>query len=450
MTANGHAWNAERGQRLGVTDRTMLTVDRVLRRLGGTGFETQTFVWLAGRADAARLRRSLARLAEQLPLVTARLVERGTAARWHPRRGAACGLTETELASPAPQVVLDHAAGLLARSPDPAEGDPVRFHLLHRPGPGDVFLMQYNHALVDHNGSSALLRAVEQSEDAAEGTPTQTKDRVGQYRRRFPRPERRQAMAAARRAWGEALRGGVLNLARPAGAQPGPEGVRIARRGVPAEEVRAVRGRAGQKGLPSLSMALLASVFRVLDRLAPMAPSGRRRLSAGIGVDLGLRRPGEAILGNLVSVIPVTALAADLRDRDAVVRALVGQMRQRLADGTDLGTLELITLLGRRPVEETAWVYQSGLCHGFSLWYAFFGSAEAVGTHFAGAAVEDVCFAGPCWPAIGLTLLANLYAGRLILQATYMPGSVPEPMAEAFLDDLTTDLTSGTSPTRTG
>src|SRR5437763_3589612 len=122
-----------KGRPLNAADRTLLAIDRTLRRLDSPGFETQTFVWLGGRVAVGQLHAALARLGARHPVTTARLVE--TAGHggpyWQLRPGAQVILRESRLDSAAPQAVLDHAAGLLSTPSDPTQADPVRFHLLH-------------------------------------------------------------------------------------------------------------------------------------------------------------------------------------------------------------------------------------------------------------------------------------------------------------------------------
>src|SRR5262249_58937456 len=132
----------------------MRTVDRILRGMGCSGFETQTLVWLSGRCDVAVLRTAVARLNARHPVTAARLVEGvGEKPHWRFRPGAECLLRETDLPSAEPAAVLDHAGHLLSEPANPAEADPIRFHLLHRPNGEDVVLVQYNHSLMDNTAS---------------------------------------------------------------------------------------------------------------------------------------------------------------------------------------------------------------------------------------------------------------------------------------------------------
>jgi len=80
---------------------------------------------------------------------------------WRFRPGAECPLREIQLESPARIAVLDQAARLLSTPFDPAEFDPVRFYLLHRPDGRDVFLLQYNHTLIGRQRHVPLILAID-------------------------------------------------------------------------------------------------------------------------------------------------------------------------------------------------------------------------------------------------------------------------------------------------
>jgi hypothetical protein len=196
-------------------------------------------------------------------------------------------------------------------------------------------------------------------------------------------------------------------------------------------------------GVPALSMAVLAAAFRAVGRLA--GPSARGRyFNAGIGVDLGLSRAGGPALQNLTTLVPLWAGLEEIGDRDSLVRLLHRQFRDRLAGDIDLGLLEAAAFFGRRQ-PHARWLIDLMLRYCLSLWYASFGDLRGLGPEFCGAAVEEVYSAGPAWPPIGLTLLVNQFRGRLHFQVTYVPECVPEPLAEAFLDELLADLPAGTA-----
>ena len=269
------------------------------------------------------------------------------------------------------------------------------------------------------------------------------RDLAWDYLRRIPRDRRRRAVQSTGRQWGRAWLGGITSLGHGRSAGPGTMPVMIVGRRLDAATTSAVRARTQTiLGVPSLSMALAASAFRAVDRLAPRNGRVGRNLIAGLGVDLGLRRHNGPLFQNLVSLVPLHATTEDLNDRDALVQLLGRQLRNELAAGADLGVLQQAALMGRQPWYDSHWLVDMGLRHGLSLWYAYFGALDAVGERFCGAGVEDVFFAGPCWPPLGLTLVVNQFRGRLLFQVTYVPEEVPSTVAEAFLDHVVNDLTT--------
>src|SRR5262245_16181597 len=249
-------------QPLNAADRFLLAVDRAQRRIGGVGFETQTWIGLDGRVDLPRLRDALACLARRHPAITSRLVEAQDQGGpyWRFRPGSDCPLEETDLADSNPQCVLDHAARLLSAPSDPAEVDPARFHLLRRPDGRDVLLVQFNHALVDHHGAMRLLGCLTRPDDGGRVEPAPPapawRDPIWEHLRRFPRKRRREATRVAED-WRRSLRGGAIHLGRtPPGG--GPVTLRLISRRLEAGPVRALEARVRASGAPSLAMAVLA------------------------------------------------------------------------------------------------------------------------------------------------------------------------------------------------
>ncbi len=432
------------GWPLNAADRCLWAIDRSLRQLRGPGFETQTFLWLAGRADPARLRGALDRLIGQYPILNAHLVETG-GPRWQPVPAAHATLRETDVADATPQAVLDHAGRLLGEQTDPAEVDPIRFHLLRRPNGRDVFLAQYNHSLIDHQDAILLLRQLGQPAQATPaGIAEAWRDRVWAHLQGFEPRRRREAARAAER-WRRSLRGGAIRLGREV---PGGDRLecRLAVRQLDADATRTLEGHAIRTcGVPGVSMAVLASAFRSVARLAGPAAPGHY-LNAGIGVDLGLNRSGRPALQNLTTLVPLRADPEDVRNRDRLTRLLSRQLRDHLAGDMDLGILELAAVYGRRQ-HQGRWAIELLLRHCLSLWYGSFGTLRGLGPEFAGVPVEEAFSAGPAWAPLGLTLLVNQFQGRLHLQCTFVPQCVSEPLANAFLDELLADLPTAAEAT---
>src|SRR5437867_4416531 len=134
-------------QFLNIVDQTTLLGRKTLCALGYPGYLCQLQIWFKGRADAAALSRAISRLSRCYPVVTARLVDEDGRANpyWRFRSGAESRLEEVTLHSNDEAALMRFAEALLATPVDLAGADPVGFHLIHRPGGGDILIMQYDH-----------------------------------------------------------------------------------------------------------------------------------------------------------------------------------------------------------------------------------------------------------------------------------------------------------------
>jgi hypothetical protein len=434
-------------QPLNPLDVAMRCVDRSIRGMGYPGFETQMLVWLKNRVHAGKLRDAIEGLSRRRPVITARLVDdapkEGAAAYWQLQNTTAT-LEIALLAADDEQSVLDRAEQLISTSCDPTGASPVRFHLLRRKNAGDVFLMQYNHVLMDQSASITLLRElnmlVGSPSELDEAPQHEPRNVLNHWLRRLPRARRREAAAAAVELQGRTLRGRAAILGTGEEDKPRQVHLRIATRVLEPDAVRAIHAHSGRLcGLPSMSMTILACAFRAIQRLAPAERNAERNYIAGIGLDMNLRRQERAVLQNLMSVVPVFARPQELADRDELIRVLSRQIRQRVQAKIDWGVLRLVNGFQRRP-RHIRWVVEHTLRWTFSLWYAYFGSLDAVGERLCGCLIDRIQYVGPTWSPLGLSLLANQYRGSLYLQATYDPDLVACALAEEFLERVLSDL----------
>ncbi len=279
-------------QPLNAMDCSMHAVNDALRGTGAAGFETQCLVWLEGRADLPRLRTAISRLSRTCPVMTARLEShtRRRGAGWRFRPGQECPLHETTLDSPDDSAVLDAAARLLSTPRDLETEDPISFHLLHRPDGRDLFLMQYNHSLMDNAAAAHALRLLD---TAAVGGPAQisaaneSHDPLGGWLARMTRAERLRVAFRTARLRLQSLRGTTARFGQPRSfgeALP----ARILTWHLDREQTRQLQSRVVELcRFPALSMALLGCSFRALGALCPPG-SDNDNLIAGIGLDLGL------------------------------------------------------------------------------------------------------------------------------------------------------------------
>lgn len=431
---------------LNAADRFLLVLDRALRDLGGNGFDTQTFLWLGGRIEPGRLRRALATLSRRYTGLCARLVEEdpegGTYWRFRPEE--VCSLHEFVLPESGPQAVLDHASRLQAAPNDPTIVDPMRFHLLHGPDGRDVLLVQYNHALLDHADAVLLLRQLERlignDECELDATLFTARDPVWAHLRKVPRERRRQASTWSE-AWRRTLRGGAVSLGRPQTAGI-PVTFGLVTGCLEAEPVRKLSAQVVQSaGVPCLSLAVLASVYRTIARLAGPGATGRY-FNTGLGVDLGLCRTAGPALQNLTTLVPLRLNRDEMGERDVITRLLNGRLRDQLAHDMDLGVLRLATCFGRRQ-RQGRWSMELLARYCQSLHYGFFSPPRGLRPTFAGVPVEQFYSAGSAWPPSGLTLIVNQFQGRMHFQVTHVPECVSPSLAQEFLDGVLADLAVG-------
>jgi hypothetical protein len=442
LSANEPLLSAAGSQRLNAMDGTMLAVDAAVRSGGSPGFNTQTQLWLAGQIDIDRLQSALRALSQRYPVITARLsAGAGGEPEWKFRPAVGCPLHESHLSSDNPSDVLRRASVLLSEPLDPREHAPIQFHLIHRGNGRDVVLVQFSHVLMDHPGVLPLLLRLQTLEESLVPQPIPERDALPAYLASCPRLRRLRA------AWDTAyLRLGSLqaDLALFGAESKRHEGefrLEFATRDLSVDDTHALGARVTAAcGFPGLSMALLGSVFRTGQHLG-LVRSQSARLTAGIGIELGLRSGDEILLQNLSSVMPVVALREQLHCRRALTQMLNAQMRERLERRIDLGVIELSRLFRRRR-SFVRFMMKRLMNRGYSVWYAYFGSSDRIGARFFDVPIEDFRSFGPCWPSVGLTVIADQFRGRLQLHCTYVPQRIAPAQAEAFMDKLVDDLLS--------
>ena len=74
----------------------------------------------------------------------------------------------------------------------------------------------------------------------------------------------------------------------------------------------------------------------------------------------------------------------------------------------------------------------------YSLWYAYFGDAGL--SRLGDTEIERISYVGPTWSPMGISLLANSFAGQLHFQATYDPELVSPPLAEKLVERVRSNL----------
>ncbi len=459
----------ERLQALSPVDRAIRYADSLIREAGYPGIETQMHVHFRGEVSVDVLQRGISRLSLRYPILAARLVElqdqeeeRGY---WQFRPGEVCRLHEATLASNSMEEVFRYAGEVLSADRDLAVADPIGFHLLHCPDGRDVLLIQYSHVLMDNRMAMPLLRELNLltrstsqlfEMESSFGEPDRP---ITRNLRQFSRERRHAAVRAVMRPETYAPRGKAATLI-PAGVIPSaPTRLRILTQVLGQDETTELRNQTvALCGYPSLSMSVLASAFRAVDRLGSPNDDSHDFV-ATLGIPLRINRHHQLVFHNLTSIVPIRLASDGVGDRQRAVRLLSRQLQELLHSNIDLGVLESIGILGRR-FHHLDWILRHILLHSCSLWYAHFGSLDALGDILFGQQVETAYFAGgPVWPTTGLSLLVNQYRGRTHFQATFDPQLISDSSARNFLAFLLSDLRSrpssrqkipGTRPSRAG
>ena len=427
---------------LNTADRTLLTLAQSLREDGYGALADQIQVWLGGRLNVSVLRTALARLNHAHPVVTARLSrEKNGSPCWRFRPGAECTLHETFLPSAREVDVLREAAAILAAPSDPAESDPLVFHLLHLPDGRDLLLVQHDHCLMDINGTKLLLREINRlsSEQSGPASPAETcEDGIRSHLRRFSLRQRLAAIWRLGKLSRDLRRSVPVTLSDATTSMPGGA-LRIAVRELDEAQTERFTTRTVQLcGFRSVSLAVLSSVFRAILRHTPRPPSDRSALFVYLGTNLRGPKDGGPIFHNLSSMLPLLVHPEEMSERDKLIRLLNRQLRERMGENSDLAFLQWawwlrnLPRVQRRPARE---VYFRQCVN-----YGYMGMLAEKGDTFCGAPIERIFPVAQMYSPPALSVAPSLCGGRLILPVLYVADTVPEKRIQHFLDTLVADL----------
>ncbi|MFQ5428703.1 MAG: hypothetical protein ACE5E1_00210 [Phycisphaerae bacterium] len=437
-------------QYLNAADRLMLVAHDSMRAIGHGGFQCQTHVWLRDRVDPDALRAALASLNRRFPVVTSRLVDPGgnRPSYWRYRPEARVELHELTAGANDTATVWQRPEALFAEPLDLDETDPIAFHLLHLPDGRDVLVIRFGHALMDGKAPEFVLQAINQyhngaGADESSPAPAGNDVPVDEMRAHLERHERSRRFKAAM----QVVRGQIRLPVKPVTLdRPDLKGwairpYRIAVRSLNENQTAALTERATRLcGFANLSPVILAGVFRAVSRLTPRPQRGRTCFQTD--VPLNLRRPGTSapIFHNFMSFVQMSAMGSELSDRDGLARTLSARMRDQLRRGIDLGNLQMMAFMSRHVRLLRKHVMERAKKHPFTLGFGFQGPVVEGLETFCGRAVDWLYTLNSAMAPPGITLQINRFRDRLNLGLTYIEESVPESLAEAFLDAVIEDL----------
>lgn len=438
-------------QFLNAADRLMLVAHKALRSVGHGGFQCQAHVWCRGRIDVDRLRRALARLQGNYPIITARLEEPGgrRAPSWVFRPESAPGLAERNLASGEPDEVRAYGEHLFADPMDHDRVDPVAFHLLHLPDGRDVFMLHYGHVLMDGKAPEYLLMELSRCfDEACEGaSPDGPLDPIGKdefaaHLFRFPFGRRFKAGWSAvfgQVRWPEA----PVIMTPPDMMDWHCEPYGICVRHMTDEQTRHVIARSKRIcGFQNLTPLILASAFRTVARLTPRPQTSDSFFQAD--VPLNLRPPGRKspIFQNLMSFVSMEIRRADLSDRDVAAQKLYVHLRRQLSRSMDLGNEQLISALAPLAFLMERHIRSRARKVPSTFGFGFLGPIAPELEQFCGQETEMFYAVNSALSPPGITLQVNQFRGRLNAMITYIVGPVTRVGADQFLDTFVDDLCS--------
>ena len=419
----------------------MASLHASLRRRGGTGLLLQSHVHLAGRIDEAALRTAVERFGRVYPVATGRLVgatfRRRPCWEWSDR--AACPLTISDLDEDA--AAVPRFAEQLFATPTHLNASPlVQFHLLRKPGGGDVVIVQWSHVLMDGKGGEFLLREVNRLH--ADPNATAPCFPPGDpLRQQIHSHSLRQRVRAAYRIVCDLPLIGVP--ARVYDPQPvrSPT-TRIALRYLDDARSACCLQRVNRLlGFTNVTPVLLAAGFRAASRITPRPHPAWSMYYTHVPVNNRPPTGALAVFGNWQSYVRVQARPKQTIDRDDLARLLHRQLRDQLRGGFDLGFLIGIQFIHRLP--RTTDLLLQLLCNAMTFVFGYHGAVADL-NHFCGTPVEHVWTGLPnAWVPPGLSLAANQYRNRLYLMASYVQEVVPDAVANAFLDAVVEELVTG-------
>src|SRR5262249_29493115 len=229
-------------------------------------------------------------------------------------------------------------------------------------------------------------------------------DLLNDYLARLPRRQRLQAAMATTVLRLGKLRGTSIQVGGPS---PNPTtSAQIITPQLDGDSTARLKRRVLEKyRFPSVSLVLLASLFRSIREISPHHHD-QDRCIVGIGVDLGIRRAETLCLQNLVSLVAADARQAELADRDQLVHLLMRQFRRRITERIDLGTIALSSLFQNFRRFSHWWVRRH-MRGGYTCWYGCFDLPTPVNDLFCDTELHEVRYFGPAWTPPGFTLLVN-------------------------------------------
>jgi NRPS condensation-like uncharacterized protein len=247
--------------------------------------------------------------------------------------------------------VAERAEQILNEDIDPMANDPVEFRLI-RGADADMFLLQWNHVLMDGKAGDFLLRELHR-EFLQKGGESASPDATGDIQRYLNTfPWRRQLSGFVRFVKNHRPRGEPVSLF-PQGTRhfdPQRTEIKLLTQTLSIEQTDAFMARTRRVcGFPNPAPALLASAFRAARELTTQPVTARSVFYTLIPLNLRPPTSADPLFCNYMTYVRARVEARELDDRNQLVKILQTQMRDQLREGADLGFLRGFVLMSRLP-----------------------------------------------------------------------------------------------------
>lgn len=416
-------------------DYFTFVLDREIRAAGMPGGYCGFVLELSAEPDLEGLQARLDLLVERFPRASARLERRGKRHAWIPtgRR-----ILLERLACPAGAETDERARSLvveLFNRPVPPEAErPLRVHWIAR-GAGGYLLLNWAHPLLDARGARILLDFLNSERpEAFRESPSLLLEKLAQK----SLWQKLRWLVKAKRHNDTANR---LDSCLPTVAEAGPQVLRLAVRRYSAEESRRIAQLAQQHmGAAGRSLYLIGGLLRAMELAGPPAAK------AGYCVPyaFNLRRPNAPtpVFGNHVGCLFARATREQARDREGLLRHLLAQYRETVAEELDYAYLPLMWLGQWLSPARYARLLRKQRSGGelSSAWFSDLGELRWDKTGFLGTEVVGMFHL--CWMTLppGLALLAGQCDGRLTLSYSYLHPAVDEDWLRRVMARMDAEL----------
>lgn len=410
-------------------------LDQEIRQAGMPGGYCGFVLELSTEPDLERLQTRLDLLVERFPVASARLERRGKRLAWIPsgRR-----ILLERLACP-PEADTDESAQSLIldifNRPDPPEAAmPLRLHWITR-GSGGLLLLNWAHPLLDARGGKILLDFLNSDRpEAFRESPSLLLEKLAQWNgwkkfRLFLKAKRHNYQANR------------LDSCLPTRDESGPQTLRLAVRRYSLEESQRITQLAQKHmGAAGRSLYLIGGLLRAVELTGPPAAK------AGYCVPyaFNLRRPNAPtpVFGNHVGCLFARATREQVRERTGLLRHLLAQYRETVAEELDYAYLPLMWLGQWLSPARYARLLRKQHSGGelSSLWFSDLGELRWGAPGFLGAPVQGMFHL--CWMTLppGLALLAGQCNGRLTLSYSYLSPALDEDWLRRVMARMDAEL----------